>query len=250
MYKQENENPHKGKLISVSQLCGGCKRKTMLERNFPYFIVPDQKLPTFRGTLVHSLVELSKTPEILDAGWIIEKHMELPVTTESGDWVLSGTLDAFDKKRKTLFDIKTLQEYAIVKMVRGNEKGTWSNHISDQYVKQANLYGYMGRKLKLFAPKKLRLQIFGFSRLILTGTTVVLKDRWKEEEFFLPDIPILPDEEIESWIKIEGDSWFRIMFEERPAPVCTKEFSWLCKKCHFNGTRYCPDPMKEREEEI
>lgn len=249
MLKEDRDNPHKGKVISVTQLVGGCKRKSYLERTEDYYIEPDKKLPTFRGTLIHSLIEMGNTKEIKKARWLIEQNMRLPITTKSGSWTLSGTLDAFDSKRKTLFDTKTLQDYAVEKLVTGGEKGTWSSHISDSYVKQANIYRYMGKKLELFDAQRLRLQIIGFGRLILTGTTVKLKNKstgWKEESFEVPDIPILPDELIEEWINMEGDEWFRILFNKEPAPVCTEEWKWLCKFCIFNGTKECPDPDAER----
>jgi hypothetical protein len=246
---EESLNPHKGKIISVTQITGGCKRKTFLERTQDFYIEPDKKLPTFRGTLIHSLIEKGNTKEIKKAGWLIEQHMELPVTTKSGSWILSATLDAFDKKRKTLFDVKTLQEYAVEKMVTGKEEGTWSDHISDSYVKQANLYRYIGKKLDLFDAKRLRLQIIGFGRMILTGTTVKLKTKqtkWKEQSYELPDIPVLPDKVVESWINIDGDEWYRIMYGNEPAPVCDDDWKWLCKSCVFNGTQHCPDPDAER----
>lgn len=249
MLEEEKSNPHKGKMISVTQITGGCKRKVCLERTLPYHLEPDKKLPTFRGTLIHSLIEKGNTKEIKKAKWLIEQHMELPITTKSGSWILSATLDAYDKKRKTLFDVKTLQEYAVEKMVTGKEEGTWSDHISDAYVKQANLYRYIGKKLDLFDAKRLRLQIIGFGRMILTGTIVKLKtkaSKWKEESFDLPDIPILPDKLVESWINIDGDEWYRILYGNEPAPVCNDDWSWLCKSCIFNKTQHCPDPDAER----
>lgn len=251
MLAEEKHNPHKGKLISVTMLTGGCKRKTSLERNVDYYIEPDKKLPTFRGTLVHSLVELGKTRDIKKAGWLIEHHMELPVRTPSGEWTLSGTVDSVDVPHKTIFDVKTLQEYAVTLLVTGQEHGTWSDHISDSYVKQLNIYRYMGKKLGHFEADRLRLQIMAFGRLILTGTVVTYKvktGKWYEPaEFYVPDVPVLEDTLVESWIHTEGDDWYKILFDDVKAPVCTKEWAWLCKSCVFNGTTHCPDPEFERE---
>lgn len=247
IYSLESKNPHKGKIISVSALTGGCKRKTVLERTEDFYVEPDKKLPTFRGTMVHAVIEEAKTTRIKKAKWLIEEHMELPVKTKSGDWILSGTLDAYDVLRETICDVKTLQEYALEKMVTGKQNGTWSKHIPDQYVKQQNLYRYMGRKLGLFDAKRLRLQAIGFGRMILTGTQVKFGKKGREELYTLPDIPILPDEEIESWIQIEGDQWYRILFMGEKAPVVDKEYSWLCKSCVFFKTKACPDPQTERE---
>ena len=251
MMAEEEANPHKGKIISVTMLTGGCKRKTALERTQDYYLVPDKKLPTFRGTLVHSLVERGNKKEMTEKGWIIEKNLLLPVKTKSGRWKLSGTPDYVDTENRVLYDIKTLQEYAVMKLVTGQEKGTWSDHISDSYVKQLNIYRYMGKRLNKFEVDKLKLQIFAFGRLILTGTRVKLRVRngryYEEQEFDVPDIPILDDSLIESWIHYEGDEWYNILFNEAKAPVCPEEWKWLCKSCIFNGTADCPDPDFERE---
>ena len=247
MYNLENKNPHKGKVISVSQLCGGCKRKVMLERTEDFYIEPDRKLPTFRGAMIHGVIEQAKTPRLKRAGWLIEEHMELPVKTQSGEWTLSATLDSYDTIRESLNDVKTLQEYAVGKMVTGKNKGKWSDHISDAYVKQLNLYRYMGKQLKLFDAKHLRLQIIGFGRMIFTGTDVKWGLKGREETYYLPDVPILSDEEVESWIETDGDKWFRIMYMGEKAPVVDEADKWLCKICVFYKTKFCPNPEEERE---
>lgn len=247
MYEAEKQNPHKGDVISVTQLTGGCKRKTLLERTEDYYVLPDKKLPTFRGSLIHALVEKSSNRAVKKAGWLVEQNMLLPCTTRSGSWTLSGTLDAYDAKRETIFDIKTLQDYAVEKMVKGNNEGQYSNHISDAYVLQLNTYRYMAKKLGLFDAKKLCLQVIGFGRLIITGSAVYLKNRsGKEELYHLPDVPILDDSIIEGLINTEGDEWYRILHKEEPAPVCGQDYAWLCKICQFNGTKHCPDPDAER----
>ncbi len=247
MLEEESTNPHKGKIISVTQLVGGCKRKTFLERTLDYYVTPDSKLPTFRGTMIHRVVEqAAKSTRMRRAKWLIEEHLELPCKTKSGEWLLSGTLDSYDPLRYTVFDIKTLQDYAIERMLKGQEPGTWSKHISDSYVKQLNLYGYMLRKIRKVKVKHLRLQIIGFGRLILTGTRV--EYGWKDKRVYdLPDIPILTDAEIESWIEKEGDLWYNILFMGAAAPVYDDGFEWLCKKCIFLHSDMCLDPKSEKE---
>lgn len=252
--KSESENYHTGKTISATMLTGGCKRKTALERLVPYYVEPDDKLPTFRGTLIHSLVEKGRTDELNSAGWLVEQHLALPVKTTSGEWILTGTLDAYDPSRDTLFDIKTLQEYSLDKLIKGKENGTWSKHISDPYVKQLNIYRYMAKQLKLFKAKRLRLQVIGFGRMILTGTTVLVKTFRKGsgvtvDEFSIPDVPLLPDKLIKSWIESEGDDWYQILYGSKEPPICSEDWAWLCKKCVFNGSKSCPDPEKERRKD-
>ena len=250
----EQEDTHVGKRISVTMLTAGCKRKTLLERNVSYYLDPSWRIPTFRGTLIHSIIEkaakeLTRLPEF---PWEIELSMALPVETESGKWILNGMLDAFDPRTLTIYDLKTLQEYAIFKMVTGGNPGMWSSHIPEYYVKQLNLYRLMAKTLELFEAKHLRLQIVTFGDLVLTGTTRNHRFKkgfkWVEEEYELPDVPILDDDTVRHWITTEGDEWFRILYLNEPAPVCSHENSWLCKKCPFFETEHCPNPDEERME--
>lgn len=252
MLNAERANYHQGKRISVTMLTGGCKRRTLLERNLPYYVEPDRALPAFRGSLIHALVE-EAGDMLKEFGWQIELHLELVVRTKSGEWILTGTLDAYDSLRKTLYDLKTLQEYAVKMMVLGKNKGTWSEHIPDYYVKQTNIYRYMAKKLELFTAEHLKLQILTFRQLLLTGKThmVGLQKgfKWSTEEYTIPPVPILDDELVKEWIESEGEEWYRILFEGAHAPVVSKDQKWLCKICPFIGTKWCPNPDKEREEQ-
>lgn len=253
MSKQEKENPHKGKIISVTMLTGGCKRQTFLSRTKDYYKEPSDQLPLFRGTLIHELVEAGGTPQVKKAGYLLEHHMEIDFTTESGTWTLSGTLDILDTKEETLYDVKTLQEYAVGVLVKGKQNGRWSKHVSDSYVLQANIYRYMAKKLGIADVKRLRLQIIGFGKLIITGSFTTMIEFKKnvgrtETQYDIPDIPILADELLEHIIKTEGEEWYKILYsKETSPPVCSEEWSWLCKKCYFKGTKHCPDPDSERK---
>jgi len=245
MLEQEKANPHKGQMISVSQICGGCKRKTFLERTVDYYVEPDKKLPTFRGSLIHEVIA-SIDPKIAKRyKWVIEEHLELPVKTKSGAWTLSGTLDFYEAARKTIYDLKTLQDYAVGKMITGKEDGTWSKNIPDAYVKQLNLYRYMAHELKRFRVNRLRLQVIGFGRLFLTGTTIKYGAKKDLKIYELPDVPILKNAVIEDWIQTEGDLWYNILFNKHQAPVRDETYKWLCYSCQWKGTPYCPDPEEE-----
>jgi hypothetical protein len=257
MFEADRANYHTGKRISVTMLTGSCKRKTLLERTLPYYLEPNQVLPTVRGSLIHSMVETAKDhieKYIGKTYWQFELHMKLPVTTAAGEWELAGTLDAWEELRQTIHDIKTLQEYAVFKMVTGGNEATWSDHIPDYYVLQLNFYRYMAEKLYKYVVKRLRMQLIGFGQFITTGhdrQIVGLKKgfKWTRDEYDVPDVPILPDKVIEGIIQEEGDLWYRILFEGAKAAVCSKDYSWLCKSCQFKGTRWCPDPDKERKDE-
>ncbi len=249
----EEENYHKGKRISVTMLTGGCKRQTVLERTEPFYLIPHKKLPTVRGTLIHALIEKG-SQQLKKEGWLLEHSMELPVTTKSGSWTLTGTMDIGDVKNSEITDVKTLQEYALMKLVSGTNDGEYSDHIPDYYTKQANIYRYMAKTTGAMDATRLRLQIISFGNLILTGTNPELGFRkgykWTKENYDIPDIPILPDSLVEHIIETEGDQWYRIMFQDEPTPVVDNEFAWLCKNCVFYKTEHCPDPDKERSGDI
>ncbi len=240
-------------IFQITMLTGGCKRQTVLERTLPYYLIPHQKIPTVRGTLIHAIIEKG-SQHLKDEGWLLEHHMELPVTTKSGSWTLTGTMDIGDIPRATITDVKTLQEYAIMKLVTGKNDGEYSDHIPDYYVKQANIYRYMAKVTGAIDAEHLRLQIISFGDLILTGTSPIVGLRkgwkWTKEQYDIPDIPILPDSLIEHWIETEGDDWYRILYENEPAPVVDNDFAWLCKNCVFYKTEHCPDPDKERAGDV
>jgi len=234
--------------ISVTMLSGGCKRKTLMERLLPFYSLPSKRLPTFRGRLVHGILE-GGADYLKSYEYLIEVPLQIEVTSKSGTWILRGMADAIDKVHKVLYDNKTLQDYAFTKLVTGSNDGTWSKHIPDQYVKQLNLYKYMAEKEEIAEIIKLQLQLISFGQLVLTGTKPIvgLKRgyKWSEEEYDIPEVPILPTDEIEHIIQTEGDMWYRIIHEGERAPPRDNEWAWLCKHCNFLGTRYCPDPIKE-----
>lgn len=242
--------------VSVTWLTGGCKRKTLLERVLPFYAEPNDRLALFRGKLIHSLVEdCAEAVEGVSDKWIIEAKMELPMVTASGEWMLVGKLDAGDIPRKTLYDIKTFQDYAIMKMVTGTVGGTWSEHYQDQYVLQLNIYRYMAREVleKIF--ERLRLQMIGFGQFVITGADeqiVTIKKGFKQtkDPYTIPDIPILPDEVVTGWIEEEGEQWIQILYEGRKAPIRDIGWEWLCKYCQFYQTKHCPDPEAEAKTEV
>jgi hypothetical protein len=249
--KAEEADHHTGKRISATMLTGGCKRQTLLKRSIPFYVEPKRALPAYRGRLIHLIAEEAK--DIMEQfGWQIEFPLELPCTTMSGEWILCGTLDAWAGPDETLYDIKSLQEYAVKLMVSGKNNGIWSNHIPDYYIVQLNIYRYMAKMLGLFEAKRLRLQVVSFGDLILTGTSpaVRLQKGYKSsvDTYDIPDVPILSDSVIEEIIEVEGDHWYRILFEGEKAPIRDPDWEWLCKFCYFNGTQWCPDPDKEEME--
>lgn len=248
--QNEAEDYHVGKRISVTMLTGGCKRQVLLSRMLPYYVTPDRVVPLFRGRLIHLIAENVKE-EIRKFSWELEVPLSLECSTKTGTWTLYGTADALDFNTNTLTDLKTLQDYAVMKMVTGGNEGKWSEHIPDQYIRQLNMYRYMSEKQGIMKPERLRLQVVTFKDLIFTGNKQVvgLKKgfKWTTEEYDIPDIPILSNTEVEDWIANEGDEWYSILYAGGKAEVVDESWSWLCKVCAFKGTLHCPNPEEERE---
>jgi hypothetical protein len=254
MLPQDEENKITSideKRIGVTRLCGGCKRKTLLEKTLPFYTEPKRALPTYRGRLIHSLIE-DCAEQLAPYGWDLEMKLALPVTTKSGQWTLVGILDALDRNRGELYDNKTFQDYALAKMATGSNAGTWSDHVPDNYVKQLNIYRYMVEQTESIEIRKLRVQVITFGELVLTGTSPELKlkkgFKWYDDKFEIPDVPVLDNSIVENIIENEGDEWYRILYEGEAAPVREPDWAWLCKFCTFKGTKYCPDPSKEAQE--
>ncbi|MBU8920811.1 MAG: hypothetical protein KOO63_03025 [Bacteroidales bacterium] len=201
--------------------------------------------------MIHTVAERSADKMRSEYGWLVEESMALEMQTKSGEWLLTGTLDAYDSLRHILYDIKTLQEYAVKMTVLGKQNGVWSDHISDAYVKQLNLYRYLLDRCLGEQVERMVLQVIGFGQFLTTGHSdqiVALQKGFKftREPYDLPDVPIVDDEMVEKWINREGDEWYRVLHKGEKAPVAPDDYKWLCKFCEFKGTEHCPDPDAER----
>jgi hypothetical protein len=251
MVDEREDFVHTGKRISVTMLTGGCKRQTLLERTQPYWLLPIRKLPAFRGTLIHAVAEKA-APMMRELGWLIEEHISLTVKTKSGEWDLVGTLDAYEPLRETLYDIKTLQDYAVKLTALGKQNGTWSDHVSDAYVKQLNIYRYLLQQTGDYKVARMVLQIIGFGQFVTTGheQNIAVQKGWKftREDYDIPDIPFVPDKTVRYWIESEGEEWYRILYLNEPAPRVPDAYKWLCKICAFKDTEHCLDEEETNNE--
>lgn len=195
------------------------------------------------------------------------------------EWILlGGTLDGLEPIWRNfdpdsgvltaiLWDLKTMQEYAVNYFIKGDSKNSYHPHIKDAHFLQAQVYKYLAERST--PPKALRdkgvkriklvesnIQAFSMGQFPRTGGSYMWKDHWTKPEtsWDIPHIPFMQDDWIEEYIKVEGYPLYKslILNEERP-PICppegTKkgEHSWECRFCSFPGSKYCPNPEKEWE---
>lgn len=285
MYDLEQMNHHKGAYISASMLTGGsCPRQTWFERRHGFYEHPLKRLYSFRGTIIHALIE--DGPSFLtDAGWLQEIRMSveleydepMPVLDEEGNWTgafykrkklkitLGGTTDAYNPPQLKLDDFKSMadskaQRYAL--------KG----EVEDKHEIQLNIYRWLiantrinnelrvrlatvgydpGDQEFLPAPEHLGIQGISMMQLPYSGTTGEMKvPRAKGfgseiKDYSIATVRTWPLDEIEGYIRPRAYQWYRwLVLGEKP-PVVAKDDAWLCRGCAFNGDLCFPEEERK-----
>ncbi len=308
-------NYHKGKYISATSF-SGCKRKLYLERRVDYADIMKNSFYSYRGTVMHQVVEDAGTIEfegitLGELGYMTEWKMLIgfcfvhagfelhpdvdPYEEETWDkvscpgcstsrvpykkreWILlGGTLDGlepvwrdFDPDTGTLpcilWDLKTMQEYAVKYFIKGDPKNIFHRHVKDAHYCQAQVYKYLVERstppealskkgVKRLVLVESNIQAFSMGQFPRTGSTYRWKDHWRKPEstWDIPSITFKDDDWIENYIKTEGYPIYTslILNETRP-PICepegkkTGEQSWQCRFCAFEYSKYCPNAPVE-----
>lgn len=194
-------------------------------------------------------------------------------------WILlGGTLDGlepvwsdFDPDTGTLpcilWDLKTMQEYAINYFIKGDDKNTYHKHVKDPHFLQAQVYKYLVERS--IPPQPLRdrgvlklqlvesnIQAFSMGQFPRTGSSYMWKDHWRKQEtvWDIPAVHLMDDTWICDYITEAAMPIYKslILDEERPT-ICApeskkpKEHSWECRFCAFENSKYCPNPIIEWE---
>jgi len=308
-------NHHRGKYVSATSL-SGCKRKLLLERLVAYADYMKNSFYSYRGTVMHQVVEDASAIELdgvtLGAlGYLTEWRMLVGFCFEHGGFALPDEVSAFDestwdkvncpacKKSRVphvkrewillggtldglepvwrdydpdtgvlpciLWDLKTMQEYAVSYFIKGDPKNKYHPHVKDAHFEQAQVYKYLAERstpplaLRERGVTRLELveaniQAFSMGQFPRTGSTYSWKEHWRKPEktWDIPAIHFMEDAWIENYIKVEGYPIYKslILNEERPPirpPEGGKadEHSWECRFCAFHGSKFCPNPAAE-----
>jgi hypothetical protein len=193
------------------------------------------------------------------------RDLPAPVFNDEGVWTgdfdssnhliinLGGTTDGYNVLTRELHDYKTLADSKVSRFLKGQDGGRWSPTIKDAWVWQVNIYRWLvmhtpTEQLRpwfeanniatpstafLPAPERLQMQLISMMEIPLTSTRYV--PMRTTEAYEVGEVPILPDEEVEAFIRERALEWFRwLVLKVRP-PVVEEEDKWLCKNCQFNG---------------
>lgn len=308
-------NHHRGKYISATSL-SGCNRKLFLERTVDYADYMKNSFYSYRGTVMHQVVEDASTFEVDGVtlgglGYLTEWRMLIGFCFQHGgftvpdnvspfdektwdkvtcpgcrhsrvphskrEWfLLGGTLDGlepiwkdYDKSTRVLpsilWDLKTMQEYAVNYFIKGDTKNTYHRHVKDSHYLQAQVYKYLAERstpppaLLQEGVKRVRLvesniQAFSMGQFPRTGSSYRWKDHYTKPEtnWDIPPITFETDEWIEEYIRTAARPVYDSLLKRAQRPGICKpegkkpgEHSWECRFCAFQGSKYCPNPSVE-----
>jgi len=160
------------------------------------------------GTAVHNLIEMQKD-KLAEIGVADDYCIEERRTIEFNGINLTGRVDQYNKKTKTLFDYKTIKSYAVEKMKK--------EHFEDNsYLLQLN--GYR----TFFFPEAEHLIIeafvkdWGYDKYKKNGVMPIEK----------VEIPILSDEYVKETFKRLIDQHLKVE-KSGQLPDCTKDEVWF-----------------------
>jgi len=143
---------HTGNKITATTLLG-CLRETYLQRTYDYYATIQQIYYSWRGTLIHSILE---RPNL--EGWHSEELFSKKITLADGRAVeISGKIDGYDEPTKTLWDIKTIGDKGISFIVKDGAK--------EDHIPQVNIY----RLLSPFQIERLRIIYLSMMTFVQTG---------------------------------------------------------------------------------
>lgn len=193
------------------------------------------------------------------------------------EWLLlGGTLDGleplwanFDEEAGVLecklWDLKTMQDYAVSYFIKGDEKNQYHKHVKDAHFYQANIYKYLAERSAVpqalvdKGVKKIKLvesniQAFSMGEFPRTGSKYMWKAHYTHDPSLweIPPVHFKDDAWIEDHINREAREVYETLVKgDRLAKICGPEskkpgeHSWECRFCAFPGTQYCPNPSVE-----
>jgi hypothetical protein len=247
-------NPHKGAMVSATSLKPeACIRKLKLTREEDYHEEPRRMYDAVRGSLIHGFLECD-LPHI-----IAEKRLYKRVD----DWVISGQIDWYDTRKKTLEDYKTMADKGTYILYRVGYK--------EDHAVQLNIYrwlmhgGHIGSidgEQVFWDVDRMIIHYIMMNRTVSSGRVVTeIFSEFKPPNygktypleigrknagpnlngtpqwhvtFNLPDIPIWPLEETEAYVKRVGPGVVKALLDKDhmpPGVLHDKEQLWQCDWC-------------------
>jgi CRISPR/Cas system-associated exonuclease Cas4 (RecB family) len=212
--------------LSVTE-CLGCPRKAYLSKKLPYYENPRFIFARFRGSMVHTVLE--ETNQMYAPGTIIsEKRYErlVPGTKVK----LSGKIDKYLIRGKTLEDYKTLDDDRVKKLIES---------LPEDYIWQANIYKWIleGQGIEVI---NILIHFISFKYAYTSGEECLIVPKWGKPEWAkIPPCPVYNNSKIEDFLyhKIKD-----IVRQEMP-PVVGPDKRWICPSCPFAKTHCWKDGL-------
>lgn len=267
MWKAERDNHHKGAYISASMLSAtGCARQTLLERMEPFYEVPTRRWWPFRGTIIHAVIENAGVNEMLKYGWLQELRMSVPIKydmaapelDETGTWTgefldkplvitLGGTTDGYNCRTRELHDFKSMADVKVEMFAAAgaaDNKWTWQLNVYRwliMHTKTPKKVRKMFPDMPEFLPEPTDLVVQGIGMMGIPRTGRRFGMRRKKSNYYayeeteIENIPLLPLEDVEDFIRRETLRWYRTLVLGQTPDVVPESEAWLCRSCAFNG---------------
>lgn len=276
MHTAEVANPHQGAYISASMLAGqGCLREVYYERTpgIELYEHPTRRYWAFRGTHAHSIIERG-ADQLRPLGWLQEMKMRVDLTYPdlpqplfdgknafTGDFdrtaplviQVGGTLDAYNWRRRELWDMKSMADAKAEAVIKGSKPdATFSANLEDRWVWQTNIYRWLLCQTPIppeikeefpelagydYYPEPTMLAIQGIAMMSIprTGSTYVFRKGRTTSVHAIDSVPVLPLGDVEAFVRREALRWYRGLVLRQLPPVVDAQHKWLCRNCLFNG---------------
>lgn len=173
---------------------------------------------------------------------------------------LGGTTDAYNPYRRWLHDFKSCDEYKVRAFLRGAWANEYHAYVKETWFWQLQIYAWMVAQTHIdrehaaaFAahglpalpgptfpyPERLQLQVISMMEIPLTATDRAYQykpDPKKRdlEDAYVTDVPVLPPNEVEAFIRPRALQWYRWLVLNEEPPVVDKSKWWMCKGCPFS----------------
>jgi hypothetical protein len=183
-----------------------CPRKVFIERNYDYYVEPDNAFYAFRGTMLHRTLEAIEWQNALK---------EQKVEIDTGMFKMKGTCDLFLIDQKQLRDYKTIAKIAFDYSSGGPVPANYL--FKESYFNQLNLY-VLGLRQAGYEVESAYLEYYGMD---------------SASEIPVIQIPVPIDTEKAILKTNNALSYIMRAIETGTPPdlnACLTDFSWMCTR--------------------
>ena len=237
--QRENDRPP-----STTELIGGTCQ-AYLQREEDYYVNPQENAFSLAGTIHHNKLEDSASSDMI---------AEMPLEYKG----ITGIIDLYDKKSKSLIDYKNTGSYKASKIL-GLQSRTESDPV--EVYKRSGSWGVAGspKQIKVFYRDPVTADFgdwgwqINFYRLMLEkngypvdnmylqmtirdGGVHAAKSRGVYNNIYLVEVPYINDDILRTKFLDKRDALLHSLETKTVPEICTPEETWDGRKCES----YCP----------